>query len=536
MTHAPPPRSPALLALALLGVPLLAGGCDPFGAMDGRSSYWLEGPAWSPDVVAAIDGLYVQLPEAGQLVRVTDDGGYTMVDLDGATPVRVVPTPDGEQVLVFARWPICADPDPKIKLVSDCPSEDLSYDAELAIVQDAGAQDTFTVPAHMNALAFSPDGATAVAYLDYTQGLDIEINGIVDLTEVVFVPLLGGDPVSVSIGFSPDNILFTDDASKAVIMSRSKVVVVTLQDTGSHDAYDELVSYPLTLDADQEVDPQDAVLTPDGQTVLMSVRGSSLLYKLDLERFSIDIEDLDAAPSDLAVSATADGTLITYSGLAQLDILSLSDFELEAPIQLDDPMTGVLLSDQRALLYNDQGGSYDVYSLDLESRALTELRVANPVDQMMLSEGGRYAVGVLRPETNASSGLDEYQDRNWGLAVAPLEGGDEMVSLVLESEPVGLALVEDGDRTFALLLLQGVEDLLQVDLANPSVATEVPLPAPPTGIGTLPDGRFWITHEAGLGLVSFLEPATGDVLSSGAFAVSGLMQEDTLPRRSTEEN
>ncbi len=529
-------RISPISALALLGLPLLVSACDPWGNIGGSASYWLEGPAWSPDVVAAIDGLYVQLPESGQLVRVTDDGGYTVVDLDGATPVRVVPTPDGEQVLVFARWPVCADEDPKIELVTDCPDEDLSYDAELAIVQDAGAQDAVTIPAHMNALAFSPDGATAVAYLDYEQGLDIDIDGIVDLTEVVFVPLLGGAPVSVSIGFSPDNILFTDDASKAVIMSRSKVVVVTLQDTVDRDAYDVLVEYPLTLDADQEVDPQDAVLTPDGDTVLVSVTGSSLLYKFDLERFSIDIEDLDAPPSDLAVSATADGTLITYASLAQLDVLSHSDFELEEPIALDDPMTGVLLSDRRAVLYNDRGGSYDVYSLDLESRALTELRVANPVDQMMLSEGGRYAVGVLRPEQNASSGLDAYQDQNWGLAVAPLEGGDEMVSLVLQSEPVGLALVEDGDSTFALLLLQGVEDLLQVDLANPSVATEVPLPAPPTGIGTLPDGRFWITHESGLGLISFLEPGTEELLSSGGFAVSGLMQDDILPRRPNEEN
>ena len=103
----------------------------------------------------------------------------------------------------------------------------------------------------MNALAFSPDGATAVAYLDYEVGLDIEIDGIVDLTEVVFVPLAGGDPVSVSIGFSPSNILFTEDGAKAVIMSRSKVVVVDLAE------YRVVVEYPLTLDADQEVDPQD---------------------------------------------------------------------------------------------------------------------------------------------------------------------------------------------------------------------------------------------------------------------------------------
>ena len=165
------PSAPTLLLLAGLGA--LAAACNPFGDMGGDGESWLEVSTWSPDLVAINDGLYIQLPEAGALARVTDDGKYSRVDLAGATPIRMVGTPDSEQVLVFARWPTCEDPSEDIVLVENCPEDKLGYDAELAIVADGRRTGAASIPAHMNALAFSPDGQTAVAYLDYDIGLDI---------------------------------------------------------------------------------------------------------------------------------------------------------------------------------------------------------------------------------------------------------------------------------------------------------------------------------------------------------------------------
>ena len=100
---------------------------------------------------------------------------------------------------------------------------------------------------------------------------------------------------------------------------------------------------------------------------------------------------------------------------------------------------------------------------------------------------------------------------------------------------MGLALVEGDSTTYALLLLDGLDKLLKVDLAKPSQPVEIDLPAPPTGIGALPDGRFWVTHQSGLGLVSFLDPATDEPVSAGGFALAGLMDDAALPRRSNEE-
>ena len=96
----------------------------------------------------------------------------------------------------------------------------------------------------------------------------------------------------------PNNILFTNDGYRAVVMSRSKVVVLDLETQAI------TVEYPLTLDADIEIDPSAAVLTPDGRYVLISIEGTNDLYKLDLEVVSIDIVDLQADAEHSAARAS----------------------------------------------------------------------------------------------------------------------------------------------------------------------------------------------------------------------------------------
>ena len=342
-------------ALLLLALPA----CDPWNDWPGDGWTDIDAPLWDTDVVNATDGTYVRLPHAERLVRVSADGSFQAVDLNGTSPLRVLPTPDDTQVLVFGRWLSCEDPD--VEAPDDCDDDELTIHAELARVADGTLQEGTDVPAHMNSLAWSPDGRVAVAYLDYEAGTDIEIDGVVDLTEVLFIPLDGGATRAVSIGFSPRNILFTPDDGRAVIMSRSEVVVVSL------DTFEVVVTYPLVLDADQEVNPKDAVLTPDGRYALVSVEGSSELYKLDLQSPTIDIEDLDAPPSDMIVSEADDAVVLVYESLNRVDVLDLSSFELKDPVALDDPMNGVLLSDGQAVLFNNRSSSHDVYTLDLDT-------------------------------------------------------------------------------------------------------------------------------------------------------------------------
>jgi len=108
------------------------------------------------------------------------------------------------------------------------------------------------------------------------------------------------------------------------------------------------------------------------------------------------------------------------------------------------------------------------------------------------------------------------------------------VSLVLESAPVGLEVIEKEEGSFALLLLDGVDSLIQVNLAEPGNYEAIELPSAPAGIDASPDGGFTIAHVSALGQVSFLDPASGDIRTTSGFATSGMLTENTLPRRDQE--
>ncbi len=504
-----------------------------------ENSNEIDGLLWDTEVVATTDGIYAALPHSGALVRIQDNNTYKVIDLNGAEPVRMVTTPDGSKALIFARWPQCTNDNEDIVDVSDCDEDELEWNAELVVVEDGVAGEPINIPGHMNALAFTEDGSKAVAYLDYSEDTIIEISGIVDLSEVVIIDLEGDQTQNaVSIGFSPDNILFNADGTKAVILSRSKVVLVDMV------SFDVLVEFPLVLDADQTVNPSGAVLTEDGTKVLVSVSGSSDMYVLNLEdgNYSIDMEELSGAPADLAVAKSTEQTLVVYGSLAQVDFVDNSSGDLQPAqtIDLDEPVSSVLMASDFAVLYNNAGGDYyDVVKLDLDTTEDHELRVENPIHSMQMSESEQYAVAVLRPEDSWGGGLSQYADENWGLAVINLiDGEEEVISLVVESQPVGVELIEDTDAstTYALVLMDGVDSVLKIDLARPSAYTEVELEAPPVGIGALPDATgFYITHESALGLISFLNPANNEITTAHGFAVVELLDDDTLPRREGEE-
>jgi len=511
-----------LSTLALLA----AAGCGSY------HTFYANDALWDPDVAVTTDGTYVRLPHAQQLIRLQENGTYVQLDLDGATPTRLVTTPDQERLLVFSQWPECKDDDEDIELVSDCPSDALVYHNELSVVDDTTVTPLGEIAPHMNALAFSEDGAIAVAYLDYENGDDIQIDGIADLGEVRFIRLSDGTEGRVSVGFSPERILFSQDGETAVIMSRSVVVAVDLE------TFEKVLEAPLRLDADDQVDPSGAALTPDGGTLLVTVVGSSDLYMLELgdEGAYWNLASLGAEPATLAVDAVTNRSVFVFAGAAEVDVLDNDGLDafsqgLIEQITLDEPATDILMGAGFAVLYNNRNiNTRDVYQLKLDSMELVEHVMDNPVRSMQLTDSGRYGVAVLQPEDSYTNDLDGFQDARWGLGVIDL-ASEDTISLVTESKPVGVALVEDDTSSYALVLLEGQGYLLYVDLANPSVPTLVDLPAPASALSTLPDGRFLISHTAALGLVSYLDPQTLEMNSVDGFAVAGLLREDVLPRR-----
>lgn len=484
--------------------------------------------SWDPSVLAAKDGVYVRLPAAGRLVRVQVDGTYAEVDLNGASPDSLTLVPGGDAVLVHASWPICDTTRKHVKFLSDCPSDDLSYGHDLELVRDGAVVGvTADVPYQFNAMAFNEDASLAVAYLDFSNGDAIDVSGVLNLTEAVFVDLTSTEVHRVAVGFAPENVLFTQDGSRAVVLSRSQVAVVDLT------TWSLIVTYPLTLDSSTQVEPTDVVLTPDGAYALVTIAGSADLYVLDLVAESIDIVELNGTPSDLAVDTVNDRTLIVYSNRAQVDVLEHAYFETTG-FELDEPASAILATGDQHLLYNPGSSYHDVYRFNIALGSLDSYRAENPVETMYATEDGTMAVATTRPESSYSDGVSGFYDAYYGLSIFDLTTDRTPAALALESAPVGVQLVSEGGVNTAFVLLAGLDELVQVDLAT-GASSSLKLAAPPVGITAVPDGPFVVSHESALGLLSFYDVASGEVVSAANFATFGMYGERELPRLEVTE-
>ena len=253
----------------------------------------------------------------------------------------------------------------KMKYVHDCPNEKRDVSVSLAAIKAGTVQSETAIPKLFNTLEYSNDGQWAIAYVDYTQNVNTNNAGVVDLTSVVVVQLDTGETTSLSVGFAADRVLFADDGTRAVVLSQNSVAVIDLTESTPTKA----VTFPLTLDADQTVDPVGVALTPDGRYALISVRGAGDLYVLDLDLRSVNMVSLSSNPSAMAVIDDADPfddifndrTVIVYENGKMVDILEHQYFDVES-YTLDEPMSGVLAGNQMAVLYTDQGATMPTYS------------------------------------------------------------------------------------------------------------------------------------------------------------------------------
>jgi len=476
---------------------------------------------WSAETVTTNDGVYVHLSQ-GQIAQV-DREGWTTLDLRGASATRMVASPDGESLLVFANWEECSVTGRRIRTVTDCVDKEgeILTTYELAVYQGGERAGSVQIPGHFNALDFTSDGRTAVAYLDYQPGMDLPPGSIGDITQLLFINLMTVQSTSVPIGYPADRVLFNADDTRAVILSQSEVVIIELE-TGD---YDRVVTFPLTLDVDDEVTPDDVNLTPDGNYAIITVEGGSELYVLDLVNESINLVSLDGVPSDMIVDGTQDRTVLAYEGRAGVDLMDHTYFEVES-VELEEVANRILQLDGQVLLYSDQGNK-DVYRLDLETTELVEYRTKNPPSELFVEPSGLYAVALTTPEGGFADDVEALFDVNYGVEILDL-GSDDSIPLIATARPLGIEFSGTGVDSQALVLLEDEAKLTLINLPT-GAATQLELEAPPLGIGTWTD-LYVITHDAPLGMISFLDPQTGEIVSTvGGFGAVGLFPPDDRP-------
>ena len=495
------------LPLLLLG---LVTGCG-WNHLPDQGYVYLESSLWDPvRAVPTVDGLYLQLPHLGGLTLIRPDGTAEPVDMGDGRVTETSVAPDDATVVAFVTREICvADDD------DDC--ADVERTRELVVVEDGAVSTTLDVEGTFNDVAYSTAGDFGVAYLDLTR--EVELDGVTNITSVVVLDLATGDTTPVPVGFAAEQVLFVEGetgASKAVVVSANAVAVVDLLQP---EPFVE-VTFPLTLDPDNRVVPVGVDLTPDGRYALISAQGSSDLYTLDLDNQAINIVDLSAQPADMAVNAATDRTVLVYSGSSVVEVLDHTLFDIDR-YALDQPMDTVLQGEDFAVLYDRDGGK-DVVRLDIETGNLMEYVLENPPLDVMIAPGEEFAIALCRAEGGVSDDIAaNFYNQTPVMEIIDLRS-DDTAPYTLEGAGVGLAFSRSDTRLDALLLQEGIDYLYQLDLYTGEEA-ELELSAPPSSIGVMPDGTFFITHPSALGLITFFDAATGEITEVSGFASRGLL-------------
>jgi hypothetical protein len=449
-------------------------------------------------IVSAEDGLYVPLRRPGGVVRV-DPSGTTTVDVGDVYVDRLEPAPGGESLIARGR---ILDPEVDPEL------EPARFEGVSLLIRDAAVVATLDMPPWYREFVYAPDGSVAVATLDaddVTSG-----SGVVSLDSLLVADLTTGDTREVSVGFAADEVLFTTDGAGTtdgvVVLSQSEVAVLDL----SSDVPVPDVVFPLTLDVDETVEPVGVALTPSEEHALISVENSADLYALDLVNPSVNIIGLAGQPSALAVDEARDRTLIVYGDRPAVEFLDHTFFSVDR-LDLEVPMREVVMTEDFAVLWNPD--SRDLYRVDLVDDRVEEYRLNFQPFSVALSPGADFAVALSRAEGPRMEIVSLTQDAEGNVDTDPQ-------AFALDGPGVGVAFVEGETSTTVLLLQEGVDTLYELTWPDRSLEA-IELPAPPTRIGTLPEGGFWITHSDAFGLVSFYEPGA-DLQTVANFAVQGL--------------
>lgn len=495
--------------LCLVSTLALLSGCG-WDSITTNHTVRLDGAMWDAQSgIASSSGLYFQLPNVHGLGLVGKDGSFKRVSIDGAL-TNIFPSPDGNTLIGLVEQTTCPEDEDAV-LISDC--EEPEVNTQLVAIVDGNIDSAVRLEQPFNAISWDESGTTAIAYIDGALG-DISSNGVVSLTTVLVITPADNTITPVQVGFSASEVLFHPETSRAVVLSQSEVAVIDLAASPPT----TVVTYPLTLDPDDVVNPVGVSLTPDGSSALISAQGTDALYILDLVNPSVNMVSLSNSPAAMAVSNAVDRTFFSFDWTNTLDIMDHDYFDVES-ITLDEPMSRIDLTDNYALL-SSENGYRDMYKVgfDLSNETptfdLTEYRLQGVPNTLELAPSGEFAVALTDNATQ--------------MEIVDLRlGSDNVYPYALESQGIAVAFSQADDGLSLLLLQSGLDYLFSLNLYT-NQAEELDLSSPAVDIGALSDGTFFITHDVASGLVTFYDPTTGNQTEVAGFAIDGATEPKTL--------
>jgi hypothetical protein len=467
---------------------------------------------WSPDdVVATDDGLYAPLDAVGGLALLRPGQAAARVPAPDLRLRELAALPDRSGLLTRWSQQTCAGERVPLETIDDCAWEDRGEVWQTSVLRDGAIGAAIEDQPWFGAWQISPDGAYALSFVTATQE-QVPAGTFVNLGAMRVLDVAAGTTWEVAVGTGVNQAVFLPDASgttvRVAVLRRNEVAMVDV----TTPAAAPFAVYPLTLSATDAYQPTSAAITPDLGHLLVTVDGVSDLYVLDLVNPSVNLIGLAGAPQELIADPARDSTLIRYAGAMFLDRLDHADFSTTR-LTLPLAPTAYALSNDQLLLWRPNQTPI-VARVDLTTDEVISYPLDAAVTDVHLAPDASFALAVSAQAGRVdllSMGVDGRGRPDTD--PRPFATGGQVGGVAFDPR--------DDGSTDMLLLLSNSAAVYR--LGWPSLlagATE--LAAPPTAVGAMPAGGFWLTHAFSLGLVSFLAPS-GEATTVSGFAVDGAL-------------
>jgi len=389
---------------------------------------------------------------------------------------------------------------------------------------DAGVNTTVTLPTppHFNRLEMGPLGLHAVAYFELEAP---ETQGIGSFQDVTIIDLTPGSEsvVNVSVGFRPREVHFAPDESAAYVITEDGVSILDLG--GSVGFFAPTV--PMTLDPLGEGEPDEVVITPDGQYALARWSNLPLFRAVDLATGDLTDTPLSGPPTDLDLTPSGDTLLAVIRSQSELALVDVpADIGDASAVETLDctPLTvgsaQITEDGDQALLYTNASNVKSITLVDLITHERRTAILRKGIRWVALAPDGTSALVLHNKVPGDPLPTDDFQtqlDKRYGFSLVDLES--LFVKLqITDADPGAFAFSPDGLLVYLIVAdpLAGLREVARLNLEN-FIVDSVAVGSHPVEIGAVVGtDKIYVSQEHNLGRISFI-----DVESSQVHTVTG---------------
>lgn len=454
--------------------------------------------------------VWVANPENHNLVRIHALTREIDVVEVGLEPLDLRVSPDGARVVTF-----------------NASSHDVS------IVDTATLAET-RVPVRpvTNQMITSPLATHGVCIWNSARDEDGTVEGSQNPGEVSIVDFVSGTVVSSVMGFRPRGVAFTEDDSRALVLSDGLLASIDLTDPAKPKVLIPLAADPTTAPPAKEI-----AIAPDGSSALvLSEAGGNALTLVDLAGGALTpvaVGDAGTIATDLELTADGRFYAVASAGASAsvLDVFDRANGFARTSIAIPGHAGSIEPSpdDDELWVFSRSALDERIWRVQLEAGAegpapiVTEYALVKPVRSVFVAPGGTSVV-ILHRFTDVADGVpageEVYADSHVMSVLDPDAGGGVplLSSIALPDAPDQVAVTSDGAWAFVQMPL--AEVALVASLST-LLVDPLPLGSKPLFIGAVQEGHTgFVLQKHPLGRISFLEPSTLDIDTVTGFEIN----------------